>query len=240
MRTVLVTGATRGLGLAITRRLSGDGYRVIASGRTESEDLRQLRAAQGDAIQFEHLDLAETASIAGFVATVLKSYGPLYGLVNNAAVGMSGILGTMHVNEIEQVVRVNTTSPLVLTKYVSRAMALAGEGRIVNISSIVARTGFSGLVAYAASKAAMEGLTRSLARELGRRGVTVNAVAPGFMKTEMTASLQDDRLATIARRSALRDLATPEDAAAAVAYLLSRDAASVTGTILTVDAGSTA
>jgi 3-oxoacyl-[acyl-carrier protein] reductase len=240
MKTVLVTGATRGLGLAITRRLLDDGYRVIASGRGETEAVATLRAAHGDALLFEPLDLADTAAIPGVVGTLLKRHGPLYGLVNNAALGASGILGTMHVNEIEQMMRVNAISPLVLTKYVSRAMAMAGEGRIVNISSIVARTGFSGLVAYAASKAAMEGLTRSLARELGRRGVTVNAVAPGFMKTDMTATLEDDKLATIARRSALRDLASPEDAAGAVAYLLSRDAAAVTGTTLTVDAGSTA
>jgi 3-oxoacyl-[acyl-carrier protein] reductase len=146
----------------------------------------------------------------------------------------------MHLSEIEQIIRVNVTSPIVLAKHISRAMAMAGEGRIVNISSIVARTGFSGLAAYGASKAAMEGLTRSLAREVGRRGITVNAVAPGFMKTDMTTSLQGDKLEAITRRSALRDLARPEDAAGAVAYLLGPDAAAVTGTILTVDAGSTA
>ncbi|WP_294393696.1 SDR family oxidoreductase [uncultured Sphingomonas sp.] len=240
MKTVLVTGATRGLGLAITRRLLDGGYRVIASGRAESEALTMLRERHDGALLFEPLDLMDTAAIPAFAAMVMKAHGPLYGLVNNAAAGVSGILGTMHLNDIEQVMRVNATSPIVLAKYVSRAMAGAGEGRIVNISSIVARTGFSGLAAYGASKAAIEGLTRSLARELGRRGVTVNAVAPGFMKTEMTAGLQGDRLESIARRSALRDLATPEDAAGAVVYLLGPDAAAVTGTIMTVDAGSTA
>lgn len=240
MKTVLVTGATRGLGLAITRRLLGDGYRVIASGRTESEELRGLKHDCGAALLFAPLDLDDTPAIPAFARDLLKLHGPIYGLVNNAAVGAGGILGTMHLSEIEQVIRVNVTSPIVLAKHISRAMAMAGEGRIVNISSIVARTGFSGLAAYGASKAAMEGLTRSLAREVGRRGVTVNAVAPGFMKTEMTTSLQGDKLEAITRRSALRDLARPEDAAGAVAYLLGHDAAAVTGTILTVDAGSTA
>jgi 3-oxoacyl-[acyl-carrier protein] reductase len=240
VKTILVTGATRGLGLAITRRLLGDGYRLIASGRTESEELRALRHDYGAALLFAPLDLDDTPAIPTFVRDLLKLHGPIYGLVNNAAVGAGGILGTMHLSEIEQIIRVNVTSPIVLAKHISRAMAMAGEGRIVNISSIVARTGFSGLAAYGASKAAMEGLTRSLAREVGRRGITVNAVAPGFMKTDMTTSLQGDKLEAITRRSALRDLARPEDAAGAVAYLLGPDAAAVTGTILTVDAGSTA
>lgn len=240
MKAVLVTGATRGLGLAITRRLLRDGYHVVASGRAESEPLAALRQESGGALCFQALDLADTAAIPAFASAIIGSHGPLYGLVNNAAAGMSGILGTMHLRDIEHMMRVNAISPIVLAKHISRSMAVAGEGRIVNIGSIVARTGFSGLAAYGASKAAMEGLTRSLAREVGRRGVTVNTVAPGFMHTDMTASLEHDQLSTISRRSALRALASPEDAAAAVAYLMSADAAAVTGTVLTVDAGSTA
>jgi 3-oxoacyl-[acyl-carrier protein] reductase len=240
MKTIFVSGATRGLGLAITTRLLRDGYRIVASGRAESESIAQLRAEHGEALVFDPLDMADTAAVPAFAANLLRTHGPLYGLVNNAAAGVSGILGTMHVNDIEEVMSVNVISPLILTKYVSRAMAMAGEGRIVNITSIVARTGFSGLAAYGASKAALEGMTRSLARELGRRGVTVNAVAPGFMRTDMTASLHGQQLESIVRRSALRDLAAPEDAAGAVAYLLGPDAAAVTGSIITVDAGSTA
>jgi 3-oxoacyl-[acyl-carrier protein] reductase len=127
----------------------------------------------------------------------------------------------------------------VLTKYVSRSMLLNKGGRIVNISSIIASTGFSGLSAYAASKAALEGFTKSLARELGRVDITVNAVAPGYMQTGMTQSLGGEKLQSIVRRSPLRRLATTADAAGAVAYLMSPDAASITGTVLTIDAGST-
>ncbi|MDO6416184.1 SDR family oxidoreductase [Sphingomonas sp. BIUV-7] len=240
MKTVLVTGATRGLGLAITRRLVRDGYRVIASGRRMSPELSALSADLEGKISFAPLDLQDTQVIASFARDVLRSHGPIYGLVNNAAAGVNGILGTMHLSDIEHVMRVNAIAPIVLAKHLSRTMAMAGEGRIVNVSSIIARTGFAGLAAYGASKAAVEGLTRSLAREVGKRGVTVNAVAPGFMRTDMTASLEDDKLSTIQRRSALRDLASPEDAAAAVAYLLSADARAVTGTVMTIDAGSTA
>jgi 3-oxoacyl-[acyl-carrier protein] reductase len=146
----------------------------------------------------------------------------------------------MHNKQIEGVMRVNAVAPMILTKYVSRGMMANHQGRIVNISSIIASTGFTGLAAYAASKAALEGFTRSLARELGRLNITVNAVAPGFVQTQMTKGLAGDKLGSIQRRSPLGRLATPDDMAGAVAYLMSGDAASLTGTVLTVDAGSTA
>ena len=240
MKTVLVTGATRGLGLAIARRLLEDGYRVVASGRQETSEIATLGHEAAGTLLFEPLDLTAPEAVGSFAARLLKAHGPFYGLVNNAAVGISGILGTMHLRDIERMMQVNVIAPIVLAKHFSRAMAMAGTGRIVNISSIVARTGFSGLAAYGASKAAMDGLTRSLAREVGRRGVTVNAVSPGFMQTDMTTDLQGEKLDSIVRRSALRDLATPTDAAAAVAYLLGPGGAAITGTVITVDAGSTA
>jgi 3-oxoacyl-[acyl-carrier protein] reductase len=137
-------------------------------------------------------------------------------------------------------VRLNTLSPIVLSKYAVRAMMTSGEGRIVNISSIIASTGYSGLSVYGATKASMLGFTRSLAREVGRLGVTVNAVAPGFMDTEMTAGMNDAQRAKIASRSALRRLVDVEDVANAVAYLMSDAARNITGTTITVDAGNTA
>jgi 3-oxoacyl-[acyl-carrier protein] reductase len=239
LRNVIVTGATRGLGLDIARRLVRDGYRVLATGRSETDELRVLAEESRDSLVFKAFDLAESDKIAAFSRELLDAAGPVYGLVNNAGMGLDGVLGTMHNSDIERVMRVNAISPMILTKYVSRSMMLNRGGRIVNISSIIASTGFSGLAAYAASKAALEGFTRSLARELGRVGITVNAVAPGYMQTDMTQSLQGEKLQSILRRSPLRRLASTEDAAAAVAYLLSADAASITGTVLTVDAGST-
>ena len=169
-----------------------------------------------------------------------KDFGPIYGLVNNAAVGFDGVLAIMHNSQIEELVRVNTLSPIVLTKYVVRSMMADGGGRIVNVASIIGFTGYSGLSVYGATKASMIGFTRSLAREVGRMGVNVNSVAPGFVDTEMTQKLEDEQRQQIARRSALRRLPDIDDVAHAVEFLLGEQSKSITGTVLTVDAGNTA
>jgi 3-oxoacyl-[acyl-carrier protein] reductase len=142
--------------------------------------------------------------------------------------------------DIEALLRLNTLSPLILTKYVARTMMAGQGGRIVNIASIVGFTGFSGLSVYSATKASLLGFTRSLARELGTLGVTVNAVAPGFVDTDMTGELGQQHRDKIARRSALRRMAEVADIAHAVEFLLSDRAKNITGTTMTVDAGNTA
>jgi 3-oxoacyl-[acyl-carrier protein] reductase len=241
MRNVIVTGASRGLGLAIARRLVAEGYRVIAVARRESDALRvEIDAAPPGALVFAAFDLGEIDALPGFVAALKKQHGAPYGLVNNAGLGTEGLLANMHNSQIEELLRINVTAPIILTKYVVRQMMAGGGGRVVNISSIIASTGYNGLSAYGASKAALIGFTKSLAREVGRLGVTVNAVAPGFIATEMTAGLQDEDRARIAARAALRRLAEPADVANAVSYLLADNAQNVTGTVLTVDAGATA
>jgi 3-oxoacyl-[acyl-carrier protein] reductase len=243
LRTVIVTGASRGVGLAIARCLAAGGFRVIAVARGETEALAAARTeldGQAGEIVFRAFDLAQIEAIGGFVRGLRSEFGAPYALVNNAARGDDGLLANMHLSQIEALVRLNTLSPIVLTKFVARAMMATGQGRIVNISSVIASTGYSGLSVYGATKASLLGFTRSLARELGRLGVTVNAVAPGFMDTEMTSSLDDQGREQVARRSALRRLVTPEDIAASVDYLLGEAGRNVTGTVLTVDAGNTA
>lgn len=240
MRTVVVTGATRGLGLAVAERLVADGFRVVALGRTPSDGFRSLQAeASEEALHFVLYDLSDLAGIPDLVREVTDRHGPIFGLVNNAALGLDGVLATMHATEIDALLQVNVAAAIHLTKYACRSMLVRRAGRIVNITSVVARTGFSGLSVYAATKAAMEGFTRSLARELGRVGITVNSVAPGFMDTDMTSSLQGEKLDQVRRRSPL-GLARVSDAAAAVAFFMSDDAARVTGTVLVVDGGSSA
>ncbi len=235
---VIVTGTSGGLGQAIANRLATNGYRVVGISR------RPVSAKEvgADDDQYDHLefDLGEIDQIGDAVGEIVDRFGKPFALVNNAALGTDGLLPTMHNSDIEELIRVNVTSPIVLTKYATRHMIAARRGRVVNISSIVARTGYRGLAAYGATKSAMEGLTRSLARDLGPRNVTVNAVAPGFLATEMTSMLGDQNLDRIRSRSALGRFADVDEVAATVGYLMSKAAAGITGTTITVDAGSTA
>ena len=244
MRSVIVTGGSRGLGLGIATRLAAGGWRVIAIARNETAELRAAAAAADKAgrgtLHFRAFDLGETQAIAALVAGLHKEYGPLYGLVNNAGIGTSGVLAVMPDEQIERLVRINLLSTMVLSKFVVRRMLSERGGRIVNISSIVATTGYHGLSVYSATKAGLIGFTRSLAREVGPLGVTVNAVAPGFADTEMTSDLGEGERDKIMRRSALRRLVTSDDVAGAVEFLMSDAARSITGTTLTVDAGNTA
>lgn len=244
MRNVIVTGGSRGLGLGIARKLTEVGYHAIAIARKETSQLtsamEEAEREHPGSFHFVPFDLADIEGITNLVKKLRKDFGPIYGLVNNAGISVDGVLALMHNSNIEKLVRVNTLSPIVLTKYVVRSMMADGGGRIVNVSSIAGFTGYSGLSVYAATKASIIGFTRSLAREVGRGRVNVNSVAPGFVDTDMTQELKDEQRQQIVRRSALRRLTDIDDVADAVEFLLSDRAKSITGTVLTVDAGNTA
>ena len=243
MHNVLVTGGSRGIGLAIVRRLAAAGYNVIAVARRESEELGEAIRQIGDGsggLHFRAFDLSEVDAIPAFVKGLRDQFGAIYGLVNNAGIGTEGLLATMHNTEIEALLRLNTLSPIILTKYVVRQMMADGAGRIINMSSIIATTGYNGLSVYGATKAAASGFTRSLAREVGKLGITVNAIAPGFVDTELTQGLGEEQRKRIAGRSALRRLPETDDVARMVEYLLGDGGRNITGSILTVDAGNTA
>jgi 3-oxoacyl-[acyl-carrier protein] reductase len=244
MRNVVVTGGSRGLGLGIVRRLTAEGYRALAVARQMNDQLASLmeeaERARPGSLHFIPFDLGEIHDIPQLVKKLRKEFGPIYGLVNNAALALDGALAIMHNSQIERLIRLNTLSPIVLTKYVVRHMMADGGGRVVNVASIIGFTGYSGLSVYGATKASMIGFTRSLAREVGRKGINVNAIAPGFMDTDMTQSLDPERREQVARRSALHRLSAVDDVADAVEFLLGDKAKSITGTVLTVDAGATA
>ena len=244
MHNVIVTGGSRGLGLGIVRKLVCENYRAIAIARQMNDQLastmEEAERSRPGSLHFVPFDFGDVPQIPDLVKKLRKDFGPIYGLVNNAALGSDGALSLMHNSQIERLIRVNTLAPIVLTKYLVRHMMADGGGRVVNVASIVGFTGYSGLSVYSATKASLIGFTRSLAREVGRVGVNVNAIAPGFLDTDMTQGLEGERREQVARRSALRRLPQVDDVADAVEFLLGPRAKSITGTVLTVDAGSTA
>lgn len=240
MDLIVVTGSSKGLGLAICKRLLNEDYKVVGIARTKSDEFKQLEEEFNEKLVYIEYDFNNTKDIHELVKSITKKYGNIYGLINNAALGHEGVLGTMHETQISELIRVNIEAPIFLTKYASRSMLMKLRGRVINIGSIIASTGFNGLSVYGASKASLSGFTKSLARELGRAKITVNTIAPGYMQTAMTAGLQGEKLESIKRRSPLGQLATVEDVSGTVAYLLSDDAKNITGTTITVDAGSTA
>jgi 3-oxoacyl-[acyl-carrier protein] reductase len=244
MRNVIVTGGSRGLGLGIVRTLQAAGYNVIAIARRNTQDLsrlaRERASGPSGVVHFKSFDLCDVRGIPRLVKSLRSEFGAMYGLVNNAGTGTGGLLATMRDAQIEKVVRLNTISPVILTKHVVRFMMADGAGRIVNIASIASFTGYRALSVYGATKSSLVGFTRSLAREVGSFGITVNAVAPGFVDTQMTRGLAAALKARIIRRSALGRLTEVDDVANAVEFLLGDKAAHITGTVLTVDAGSTA
>ncbi len=240
MDLIIVTGASKGLGLAICKRLLKEDYKVIGVSRSITEEFTSLQKEYPESLFLEMYDFSNTVEIQALVRKITKSYGPIYGLINNAALGHDGVLATMHESQIKELIAVNVEAPILLTKYVSRSMLMKLRGRVINIGSIIANTGFNGLSVYGATKASLSGFTKSLSRELGKAKITVNTIAPGYMETAMTSGLQGDKLMSIKRRSPLGKLASVDDVAGSVAYLLSDDAKSITGTTIIVDAGSTA
>jgi 3-oxoacyl-[acyl-carrier protein] reductase len=209
--------------------------------RRESEVLQTaVREVGEDRLHFRAFDLSEIEALPAFAKALRDEFGAIYGLVNNAGLGTEGLLATMHNSDIEALIRLNVLSPVILTKYIVRQMIADGAGRIVNISSIIASTGYNGLSVYGATKAAAAGFTRSLAREVGKLGITVNAVAPGFIDTELTQTLSDEGRQRIIGRSALRRLPEADDVAAMVEFLLGEGGRNITGAVLTVDAGNSA
>jgi len=244
VRNVIVTGGSRGIGLAITTQLAATGYRVIAVARKPSDALTaasaEAKSAGVGAIEFRARDLADTTGLAAFVRELRGDFGPIYGLVNNAGLGTGGILANMPDRDIERLVQLNTVAPILLTKYASKSMMMERSGRIINVASIVASTGYTALSVYSATKASLLGFTRSLARELGPLGVTVNAIAPGYIATDMTQELSEEQREKIARRSALKRMAETIDIARGVEFLLGEGGRNITGTTLTIDAGNTA
>mgnify|MGYP005864513583 CR=1 FL=1 len=240
MENVLVTGGTKGLGLSIVKQiLENTNYKIITAGRTKTPEIERLQEEYKERAFFYEIDLSITSQLGDFINRITNEHGSLYGLINNAAIGLDGVLATQHNKDIANMMAVNLEAPIILSKYACRGMLAKQSGRIINISSIIASTGFNGLAVYGATKSGLEGFTRSLSRELGRKSITVNSVAPGYMETEMTSGLQGSKLDSIKKRAPL-GLPTTDDVASVVLFLLSDKAQKITGAIYKVDGGSTA
>lgn len=238
-KTALVTGASQGIGEAIGRLLAAQGARVILAARNE-EKLAQLAAeiaaAGGSAVALR-LDLADTAGLPERLASLPKEWSEIDILVNNAGVTADGLLARMSLDDWNKVLTTNLTGAFVLTKELVRGMMRRRFGRIVSVSSVVGLMGNAGQANYAASKAGLIGFSKSVARELGSRNITVNVVAPGYIETAMTAVLPENVRAELQASIALKRLGQVDDIAAAVLFLASPEAGYITGHTLNVSGG---
>ena len=235
-KTALITGASGGIGGAIATALHGAGATVALSGTREAP-LQELCAALGSRAHVLACNLSDPAAVEALPKQALEVMGSVDILVNNAGITRDQIFMRMSDDEWQSVIDVNLTATMRLCRGVMRPMMKARWGRIINISSIVGATGNPGQVNYAASKAGMVGLTKSIAYEVASRGITANAVAPGFIATAMTDKLSDDQKAAINAKIPAARMGTPEEIAAAVLYLASPEAGYVTGTTLHVNGG---
>ncbi|MCA9273545.1 MAG: 3-oxoacyl-[acyl-carrier-protein] reductase [Phycisphaerales bacterium] len=240
-RIAFVTGASRGIGKAVALRLAADGRHVVLASRSEgplSEVKSQIEEAGGKASVCA-VDISDRKAFAEAVEGVASEHGRLDILVNNAGITRDNLILRMTDEEWDSVIETNLTSAFVAMRAAARAMMKGKFGRIVNIASTSGLVGNAGQANYAASKSGLVGMTRTVAREIGGKGITANVVAPGFIQTDMTANLPESVLESVKGLIQVKRLGTPEDIAAAVAYVTSDDAGFLTGQVITVDGGMT-
>ncbi|EAU55064.1 3-oxoacyl-ACP reductase FabG [Mariprofundus ferrooxydans] len=240
LKTALVTGASRGIGFVVASQLAEAGYNLAICGTTRStidKAAEQIRSACGVEVLARAVDVSDREQMQGFVQETAKHYGRLDVLVNNAGITRDNLSMRMKADEWDAVIDTNLSSVFNAMQAALKPMMRARSGRIINISSVVAGMGNPGQLNYCASKGGVEAMTRSLAREIGSRGITVNAVAPGFIATDMTAGLGDDAHAALTDQIPLGRLGQPADIAAAVVFLAGESAGYITGHVLHVNGG---
>ena len=239
-QTAIVTGAGRGIGHAIAVRLASEGARVACVSRSQENAKRtadELNTLRADSAKHYAVDVADHAAVQKVGAAILQDFTKIDILVNNAGVTRDGLAMRMSIEDWDAVININLRGAFNFTQAILRAMIKQRSGRIINITSVIGLTGNAGQANYAASKAGLIGFTKSLARELASRNITVNAIAPGFITTDMTAGLSDEIKKTIQSQIPLGKTGTPEDVASALGFLVSGEASYITGQVLCVDGG---
>ena len=238
---VIVSGGTRGLGGVISERCLQAGYRVATFSRSQSELVERLssEARYADRFRWETVDATSTSALRAFVTRSVREFGELTALVNNAGTGRFGLFATAPLQDIEQSLQTNVLGGLVLTRLCIPHMLRRSGGSVINVSSVNALRGHAGVAIYSATKAALDGFTRALARELGASKIRVNSVAPGYFESDMTAELSEGQLRRLVRNTPLGRLGQVEEIADAIMFLISDQASFITGQTLVVDGGVT-
>ena len=235
-----MTGGSRGIGLAIARRLATDGYDLLVTYQRDGESAegaRQELVALGGTVEILAADIATADGAASTIETALEKFGKVDVLVNNAGITRDTLVMRMSEADWDEVVDTNLKGAFLVSKAVLRPMMRQRSGRIINLTSVVGQVGNAGQANYASAKAGLIGLTKSLAKEVGSRNITVNAIAPGFIQTRLTDVLKDEQKAALLAQTPLARFGQPEDVAAGVAFLASADASFITGHVLTIDGG---
>jgi 3-oxoacyl-[acyl-carrier protein] reductase len=234
---VIISGGSRGLGLEIVKYCLAQDFLVATFSRKRTPEIDLLKEEYKEQLFFSEVDITDNDSLSCFVKEVAAK-GNIYGLINNAAIGQDHLLANMSVKVITDIININLTSTILLTRLVLKRMMLSNNGgHIINISSICGSRGFTALTVYSATKGAIDAFTRSLAREVGERGIFVNSIAPGFFSSEMSSVLTEDQLETITRRTPTRKLTEPADVISALKFLLTEEN-NVTGQLVFVDGGA--
>jgi 3-oxoacyl-[acyl-carrier protein] reductase len=238
-RVALITGGSRGLGAGLVTGFLDAGYSVETCSRSSTAQVKEWESQYADRFHFTSADISQAAEAERFVKEAAARRGRIDVLVNNAGVAREGVISLFRDEPIDQVIDLNLKGTIYVTRAASRMMLTRRSGSIVNISSIVGLSGYRGLSVYGATKAALDGFTRALARELGARGITVNSVAPGYLRTEMSHGLDEAQLEQISRRTPMGRLGEPDDVARAVLFLVDPANTYVTGQVIIVDGGLT-
>jgi 3-oxoacyl-[acyl-carrier protein] reductase len=237
-KVIIISGISKGLGLGIAKKLLVKKFKVSGFSRKKTDDILALKKKYKENFHFSEMDIKQSNKFDIFLNHT-KKMGNIYGLINNVGYVNEELLVRQDDKYIKDLIEVNLIYPILLTKKVIKYMMINNEGRIINISSIVAKSGYKGTTVYSAAKSGIEGMTRALSRELGKRNITVNSVAPGYMKTDLTKNMDPKKLNQIIRRTPLNRAGDIKDVTGAIEYLLRKESSFISGQSILIDGGLT-